>query len=201
MGVATARGGPYYGFASLLRGSGIRFDAILPEEAATYGGDLVLTTRSESASCAAPALYEDLLGLDPAVARGMLVEKLRGAAEPGDLVFGVDPGSRTGLSVEYCGAEIEASSYPSPGELGSHIAEVMSGLRAARRVVRIGDGDAPAAGAVLRALCAPGCPEFELEVVDEHDTSPRGRNRNQGGKRDMLSARSIRMRGGRPAAP
>jgi len=51
-----------------------------------------------------------------------------------DLVFGVDPGQRIGLSVFYYEKEIESSFYSSVEELVFHIIEILSGLRAKRKI-------------------------------------------------------------------
>ena len=58
-----------------------------------------------------------------------------------DLVFGVDPGKRIGLSIFYSGKEIESSFYSSVEELVFHIIEILGGLRAKRKIVKIGNGN------------------------------------------------------------
>lgn len=58
-----------------------------------------------------------------------------------DLVFGVDPGQRIDLSVFYYEKEIESSFYSSVEELVFHIIEILSGLRAKRKIVKIGNGN------------------------------------------------------------
>lgn len=198
IGIATSLGRPYYRFSALLRGMGAGFDPLLPREAERYRGDLVLSTRAESPRCRAPVLHEEVLGCHPTVARGMMVRELGPWLEPDDLVLGVDPGRRTGLHVSYCGHEIECSFHTSARGLVSHMAGVMGGLRAGRKVVKMGNGSSRAAGEIASLLNLGFCSSFELETVDERGTSPRTRNRNQGGKRDMLSARRIsRMEGSR----
>ena len=196
IGVATEHGRPYYRFSRYLRQQGIPFDSILPGDMPGYGGSMILTTRAESpAWCHVPVLCEEMLDLPPAMARGIMLRAL-GRTDGGDLIMGVDPGRRIGLSVSYCGHEIEGSLYYSAGDLASHMAGLMAGLTAARRIVRIGDGDMETAGEIALMLGRATCPPFELELVDEQGTTPRARNRNQGGRRDMLSAKSISRRSG-----
>lgn len=196
IGVATARGRPYYRFSSRLKQLGIPFDSILPSDIPLYRGDLVLTTRDEFPSgCAKPAVYEDAFGLHPTVTCGMMVQMLAPRAG-GDLVLGVDPGKRLGLSVLYYNREIGCSFFSSAHGLVSHMIMVLGGLRARRKVVKIGNGAMPIARQVASLLNLRFCSSFELEYVDEHRTSPRIKNYNQGGKRDMLAARYISQREG-----
>lgn len=197
IGVATAYGRPYYRFASHLRRMGLGFDPILPEEMPRYGGDLVLTTRGEAAECRVPVLYEDVLEYHPTVARGMMMQRIGPGLELEDLVLGIDPGRRTGLSVSYYGQEIERSVHQSADGLVSHVIEVLGGLWARRKIVKVGNGNMNVARSIIETLNLRFCSSFELEFVDEQRTSPRTKNHNQGGKRDMLSARYISQRDGR----
>lgn len=202
IGVATARGRPFFGFVSCLRRLGLRFEPLLPREIPAYAGDVVLTTRAEAPGAArAPMLYEDVLGMHATVVAGLILQKADPNLEAEELVMGVDPGGRPGLSVSYRGVEIESSLHASPGALASHMAAVMAGLGAVRKTVRIGRGNMPAAseiGSMLGLACRL---PFELEFVDERRTSPRARNCNQRGKRDRLSARYISQRAGRRRPP
>ena len=59
----------------------------------------------------------------------------------GDLIFGVDPGQRIDLSIFYYGKEIESSFYSSVEELVFHIIEILGGLRAKRKIIKIGNGN------------------------------------------------------------
>lgn len=58
-----------------------------------------------------------------------------------DLVFGVDLGQRIGLSIFYYGKEIESSFYSLVEELVFHIIEILGGLRAKRKIVKIRNGN------------------------------------------------------------
>ena len=113
-----------------------------------------------------------------------------------DLVFGVDPGQRIGLSVFYYEKEIESSFYSSVEELVFHIIEILGGLRAKRKIVKIGNGNMKIAKQIVTSLNINFCSSFELEFVDEQKTSLKIKNFNQRGKRDMLSAKYISQREG-----
>ena len=124
------------------------------------------------------------------------MQKLSFNFEEEDLVLGVDPGQRIGLSVCYFGKEIESSFYSSVEDLVFHIIRVLGGLRAKRKIVKIGDGNMQIAKEIASMLNLKFCSSFELEFVDEKKTSPKIKNFNQRGKRDMLSAKFISQRDG-----
>ena len=124
------------------------------------------------------------------------MQKLGLSFEEENLVVGIDPGQRIGLSISYFGKEIESSFYSSVEELVFHIIHVLGGLRAKRKIVKIGNGNMSIAKQIVTMLNLKFCSSFELEFVDEHKTSLKIKNFNQRGKRDMLSAKYISQREG-----
>ena len=72
----------------------------------------------------------------------------------------------------------------------------MGGLRAKRKILKIGDGDMHIAKQIVTMLNLKFCSSFELEFVDESKTTLKIKNFNQRGKRDMLSAKYISQREG-----
>lgn len=199
--IATSHGRPYYHFSALLKGLGIRFDSVLPEQIRTYAGHLVLTTLSEypAVQCDTPALFfEDVSDYEPAVVCGLMVRKIGMCCQStSSLVVGIDPGQRSGLSISYCGQEIECSTHSSIESLVSKVISILGRLPARRRLVKIGDGDMQTANEIIRMLNLRFCSSFELELVNESRTSPKIKNFNCRGKRDILSARYISRRDGR----
>jgi len=138
IGVATAYGRPYFRFSSALRQLGLRFDSIVPEDIPRYAGNVVFTTSEESPqSCGARLIREEVFDQHPTVTRGLLVRTLDNRFGEPDLVLGVDPGKRLGLSVSYYGREIESSIFPSVERLVAHMIEVLGGLRAERKIVKV----------------------------------------------------------------
>ena len=175
----------------------LSFDSILPEEILDYSGHLIFTTRKESPQkCEKPLLHEDIFELHPVVIRGMMMQKLNLDFEEEDLILGVDPGQRNGLSIFYYGIEIGSSFHTSIEELVFHIIGVLGGLRAKRKILKIGDGNMKIAKQIVTMLNLKFCSSFELEFVDEQKTSLKIKNFNQRGKRDMLSAKYISQREG-----
>lgn len=125
-----------------------------------------------------------------------MVQKLHSCFEEEILIFGVDPGQRIGLSIFYYGQEIESSFYSSVEQLVFHIIQILGGLKAKRKIVKIGNGNIQIAKKIALTLNLRFCSSFELEFVDEQKTSLKIKNFNQRGKRDMLSAKYISQRDG-----
>jgi len=143
-----------------------------------------------------PVLNEDILEKHPAIIRGLIVQKLDLGFDKNELIIGIDPGSRNGLSIFFHGNEIENSLYNSVEDLVSHVINVLVELNAKRKLVKIGNGNMKLAKKISTLLNLKFCSSFELEFVDERKTSLKIKNFNQRGKRDMLSAKYISQREG-----
>jgi hypothetical protein len=141
-------------------------------------------------------LHEEIFEHHPTVIHGLMIQKLDLGFNEQELVIGIDPGQRTGLSIFYYGREIESSFHSSVEELVLHIIGVLGGLRAKRKIIKIGDGNMVVARNIVNILNLKFCSSFELEFVDERKTSLKIKNFNQRGKRDMLSAKYISQRDG-----
>ncbi|QUC65593.1 hypothetical protein NsoK4_00270 [Nitrosopumilus sp. K4] len=195
--MATTYGKPYYRFSNSLKILNLTFDSILPKDIPNYWGHLVLTTRKEAPfECKKPMLHEEIFEQHPTVIRGLMIQKLDLGFDQEELVIGIDPGQRIGLSIFYFGREIESSFHSSVDNVVMHIIRVLGGLRAKRKIVKIGDGNMNVAKQIGNLLNLKFCSSFELEFVDERKTSPKIKNFNQRGKRDMLSAKYISQRDG-----
>ena len=99
-----------------------------------YSGHLVLPLERIPKKCEKPLLHEDVFEHHPTVIRGIDDAKTQSGFEEEDLILGVDPGQRIGLSIFYYGKEIESSFHSSVEELVFHIIHVMGGLRAKRKL-------------------------------------------------------------------
>ena len=197
IGVATTYGRPYFKFTNSLKQLNLRFDSLLPEEIPYYEGGIILTTQKEAPlNSSKPMLYEEILDKHPTVIRGLILQKLGLRFEKEELVIGVDPGNRIGLSIFYYGIEIESSLHSSIDSLVFHMITILAELRAKRKIVKIGNGNMILAKEIGMLLNLKFCSSFELEFVDEHKTSPKVKNYNQRGKRDKLSAKFISQRQG-----
>ena len=72
----------------------------------------------------------------------------------------------------------------------------MAELRAQKKILKIGNGDMIIANKIVQLLNLKFCSNFEIEFVDESNTTLKIKNYNQRGKRDMLSAQFITQRTG-----
>ena len=173
------------------------YDSLVPEEIHDYQGDIILTTSSEAPkSIKIPALYEDILEVEPTVIEGLIMQKLDSVHYSDELLIGIDPGKRIGLSIYYYGREVEHSLQISVEDLVSHLVRILAGLRAKKKIIKIGNGNMKMANKITNLLNLRYCSDFEIEFVDEQRTSVKTKNYNQRGKRDMQSAKYITRREG-----
>ena len=197
IGVATTYGKPYFRFVNSLKELDIQYDSFLPQDIPKYTGNVIFTTRNEAPKdTSIPMLFEEIFDKHSTIITGLILQKLQLNFEREDLVIGVDPGSRIGLSIFYYGIEIESSLHSSINGLVSHIITILAELKAKRKIVKIGNGNMIIAKEIGTMLNLKFCSSFELEFVDEHKTSPKIKNYNQRGKRDRLSAKYISQRQG-----
>jgi len=176
---------------------GLKYYSLLPEEIDGFEGNLILTTQGELPLKIThiPILQDEIFDKEPTIIRALMIQKLESGLED-ELLIGIDPGQRMGLSIFYFGNEIERSIYTSIEELISHMINILADLKAKRKLVRIGNGDMVLARKITNLLNLRFCSHFELEFVDEQKTSPKIKNHNRRGKRDMMSARFITKREG-----
>lgn len=195
--VATVSGRSYFKFINILRRLELNYDSILPEEITSSDKRLILTTIHESSKIPTNlVLLEDEFNYHPTIIRAKIVEKLHSGINNNSLVIGIDPGSRTGLSIFYYEKEIESSIYTSTDDLVSHIVRILVGINAQRKIVKIGNGNMKIALHIVNSLNLRFCSHFELEFVDERKTSLKIKNFNRRGKCDKMSARYITQREG-----
>ena len=81
-------------------------------------------------------------------------------------------------------------------ELREELKKEVSELKAKHKIIKIGNGDMQMANEIAKLLNLKFCSNFEIEFVDERNTSLKIKNFNQRGKRDMLSAQFITQRNG-----
>ena len=181
----------------MLKGLNLNYDSLIPDQIDYYVGDIVLTTLSEvSKPIKIPVLYEDILNLEPTVIGGLIIQKLDSTHYSDELLIGIDPGKRIGLSIYYYGKEVEHSLHVSVEDLVSHLIRILAGLRAKKKIIKIGNGNMKMANKITNLLNLKYCSDFEIEFVDEQKTSVKTKNYNQRGKRDMQSAKYITRREG-----
>ena len=96
-----------------------------------------------------------------------------------------------------CSSDLIARAFfVSLDKLIPYLISILAELPAARKIVKIGNGDMKTANKILQMLNLQFCSKFEIEFVDESSTTLKIKNHNQRGKRDMLSAQFISQRTG-----
>lgn len=195
--MATVYGRSYFKFVKTLQRLKIDYDSILPSEINQSDKRLILTTIRDMPNIDTNlVLYEEEFDADPTVIKGLIIQKLESGMHENSLVVGIDPGNRIGLSVFYHQKEIESSTYTSLDELISKVVKILAGLKADRKIVKIGNGNMRIARQITNLLNLRFCSHFELEFVDERKTSLKIKNYNKRGERDKMSARYISQREG-----
>ena len=120
----------------------LSFDSIMPSEIPNYSGNLIFTTKRDFPQKNEKLILdEEIFDHHPTVIQGKMIQRLNLHLNDESLIIGVDPGKRIGLSIFYYGKEIECSVYSSMETLVSHLIQILGGLRAKRKIVKIGNGN------------------------------------------------------------
>jgi len=169
----------------------------LPKDIPNYDGDIILTTEKEAPkNSVIPLLFDDITDKDTEVIQGLISQKLAQGLNDNELLLGIDPGKQIGFSIYYLGNQISSSFFTSTEKLIQKVITILAELKAKHKIIKIGNGDMQMANEIVKLLNLNFCSNFEIEFVDESNTSLKIKNFNQRGKRDMLSAQFITQRSG-----
>jgi hypothetical protein len=136
----------------------------------------------------------------PAIVKAKILRSIVGERVVDDqLVIGIDPGSRIGISALYLHHEIGSAVIESSlQDAINHVADMLGGIESSKKVVKIGDGNIIMASQIARMLKKKFKEDVYIEIVDEHGTSlPQNTDANRRGLRDKSSARAIAFRSGK----
>ncbi|MFL6492150.1 MAG: hypothetical protein ACJ70O_03520 [Nitrososphaera sp.] len=200
--VATVRGRPYYNITCALRLMDLQFDSLSPEEAAVSNAKVIITTQDEAGivNKKGVVMIDTELEKYPAIAKAKILRSIMGERVVDDqLVIGIDPGSRIGISAIYLHHEIASAVIESsPQDAINNVAAMVGGIESRKKVVKIGDGNIAMAIQFARILKTKFKDSVSIEIVDEHGTSlPQNTDANRRGIRDRSSARAIAFRSGK----
>ena len=200
--VATVRGRPYYNITCALRLMDLQFDSLSPEEAAVSNAKVIITTQDEAGivNKKGVVMIDTELEKYPAIAKAKILRSIMGERVVDDqLIIGIDPGSRIGISAIYLHHEIASAVVESsPQDAINHVAAMLGGIESRKKVVKIGDGNIAMAIQIARMLKMRFKDGIGIEIVDEHGTSlPQNTDANRRGVRDRASARTIAFRSGK----
>jgi hypothetical protein len=200
--VATVRGRPYYNITCALRLMELQFDSLSPEEAAVSNAKVIITTQDEAGivNKKGVVMIDTELEKYPAIAKAKILRSIMGERVVDDqLIIGIDPGSRIGISAIYLHHEIASAVVESsPQDAINNVAAMVGGIESRKKVVKIGDGNIAMAIQIARILKMKFKDSVSIEIVDEHGTSlPQNTDANRRGIRDRSSARAIAFRSGK----
>jgi hypothetical protein len=200
--VATVRGRPYYNITCALRLMELQFDSLSPEEAAVSNAKVIITTQDEAdiVNKKGVVMIDTELEKYPAIAKAKILRSIMGDRVVDDqLVIGIDPGSRIGISAIYLHHEIASAVVESsPQDAINNVAAMVGGIESRKKVVKIGDGNIAMAIQIAHILKMKFKDSVSIEIVDEHGTSlPQNTDANRRGIRDRSSARAIAFRSGK----
>jgi hypothetical protein len=200
--VATVRGRPYYNITCALRLMDLQFDSLSPEEAAVSNAKVIITTQDEAGivNKKGIVMIDTELEKYPAIAKAKILRSIMGERIVDDqLIIGIDPGSRIGISAIYLHQEIASAVVESsPKDAINHVAAMLGGIESRKKVVKIGDGNIAMAIQIAHTLKIKFKDTVSIEIVDEHGTSlPQNTDANRRGVRDRSSARAIAFRSGK----
>jgi hypothetical protein len=200
--VATVRGRPYYNITCALRLMELQFDSLSPEEAAVSNAKVIITTQDEAdiVNKKGIVMIDTELEKYPAIAKAKILRSIMGERVLDDqLIIGIDPGSRIGISAIYLHHEIASAVVESsPQDAINHVAAMLGGVESRKKVVKIGDGNIAMATQIAHTLKTKFKDSVSIEIVDEYGTSlPQNTDANRRGLRDRSSARAIAFRSGK----
>ena len=198
--VATVYGRSYYRIINALKLMNVQFESLSPQEAAQTDAKIIITTKHEAEILKRKDLLLDTeLEKLPVLMKAKILRCSLGTVYSDTLTIGVDPGKRIGISIIFMRDEIGSFVESSPLRAVQLISVLISGIDSRRRIVRIGDGDPNMARLIATMLKSRFETSVEIEIVDEWGTSlPHNLGKNRRGIRDILSARKIAHRNGRP---
>lgn len=176
----------------------MQFDSISPEEAALSNAKVIITTRDEAGivNRKVAVMLDTDLEKYPAVAKAKILRSIAGPQVDDQLLIGIDPGSRIGISVIYLQQEIASTVESSPQDAVKQVSALLGGITSRKKVVKIGDGDIRMARLIARAVKFRFRNNVHVELVDESGTSQNA-EANRRGARDRSSARTIAFRSGK----
>jgi hypothetical protein len=199
--VATLSGRSYYKITSVLKSLDLNFLSLSPEEAALCDANIIITTLNESKIVNRNDVFLDTqLEESPLSVKAKILQNYMNSYSYSndELIIGIDPGKRIGISILYYNFELEKIIVLSVQSAIEKISVILSAIDSQKKIVRIGDGSITLSYQIAQILKKCFKDEVIIEIVDEYGTSIRqGTDINRRGIRDISSARKIAFRNGR----
>ena len=197
--VATLNGKSYYKIINTLKLLQLNYEELSPSEAVNSYSRIIITSKEESPIFKKKNIMVDSeLNENPVIIKAKILRKLIKSHTYDQLTIGIDPGNRIGISIFYLHDEIESVVLSTIELTLNFIIEVLSEIKAKKKIVRIGDGNINMARSIAFLIKANFKDLVHVEIVNEHGTSSTQNNEsNRRILKDKSSARLIAFRNGK----
>jgi len=197
--VATLNGKSYYKIINTLKLLQLNYEELSPSEAVNSYSRIIITSKEESSIFKKKNIMVDSeLNENPVIIKAKILRKLIKSHTYDQLTIGIDPGNRIGISIFYLHDEIESVVLSTIELTLNFIIEVLSEIKAKKKIVRIGDGNIIMARSIAFLIKANFKDLVHVEIVNEHGTSSIQNNEsNRRILKDKSSARLIAFRNGK----
>ena len=197
--VATLNGKSYYKIINTLKLLQLNYEELSPSEALNSYSRIIITSKEESPIFKKKNIMVDSeLNENPVIIKAKILRKLIKSHTYDQLTIGIDPGNRIGISIFYLHDEIESVVLSTIELTLNFIIEVLTEIKAKKKIVRIGDGNINMARSIAFLIKANFKDLVHVEIVNEHGTSSIQNNEsNRRILKDKSSARLIAFRNGK----
>jgi hypothetical protein len=197
--VATLNGKSYYKIINFLKSIELSYNELSPIEAINSGTKVIITSEKESTIFKKKNIIIDSeLNENPLIIKAKILRNLTEPFMYEQLIIGIDPGKRIGISIFYLYDEIESIVLTCIECVLNLVCKILTNLNAKRKIVRIGDGDRSMANSIAINIKTRFKEFVDVEIVDERGTSSNSYSkRNRRIFRDKSSARLIAFRNGK----
>jgi hypothetical protein len=197
--VATLNGKSYYKIINTLKLLQLNYEELSPSEAVNSYSRIIITSKEESSIFKKKNIMVDSeLNENPVIIKAKILRKLIKSHTYDQLTIGIDPGNRIGISIFYLHDEIESVVLSTIELTLNFIIEVLSEIKAKKKIVRIGDGNINMARSIAFLIKENFKDLVHVEIVNEHGTSSIQNNEsNRRILKDKSSARLIAFRNGK----
>ena len=197
--VATLNGKSYYKIINTLKLLQLNYEELSPSEALNSYSRIIITSKEESPIFKKKNIIVDSeLNENPVIIKAKILSKFIKSHNYDKLKIGIDPGNRIGISIFYLHDEIESVVLSTIELTLNFIIEVLSEIKAKKKIVRIGDGNINMARSIAFLIKANFKDLVHVEIVNEHGTSSIQNNEsNRRILKDKSSARLIAFRNGK----
>lgn len=197
--VATLNGKSYYKIINFLKSIELSYNELSPIEAINSSTKVIITSEKESTIFKRKNIIIDSeLNENPLIIKAKILRNLMEPFIYEQLIIGIDPGKRIGISIFYLYDEIESVVLTCIECVLNLVCKLLLNLNARKKIVRIGDGDISMANNIAINIKTRFKEFVDVEIVDERGTSSNSYSkRNRRIFRDKSSAKLIAFRNGK----